>query len=107
MPSYIDVKTETISLLDTYSHSHDIVKGYGKPVAAPKFSATTRLATVGINAYVRRAMMKPTNEVMRGKFPASWKAVGASELSEQETIGGFIKLMCSCNSIAVPFGEPT
>jgi len=107
MPNYTDVKAATISLLNIYSHDHDILNGYGKPVDAPKYSAVTKLATVGINAYVRRAMMKPTNEAMRGKFPDSWRAVGASELVDQDTIGGFIKLMSSCNSLAVPFGEPT
>jgi len=107
MPSYIEVKSASISLLNTYSHDSDILADYGNPVGAPKYSAATKLATVGINAYVRRAMMKPTNNFMRAQFYESWRAVGASELAEQDSIGGFISLMCACNSIAVPFGEPT
>ena len=68
MPKYDEVKTATIALLSMYSHDHDIVQGYGKPPNKPKYSADTKLATVGINAYVRRAMMKPTNERMRKLF---------------------------------------
>jgi len=107
MPIYDDVKSATISLLDTYSHDHNIESGYGRPVSAPKYSAETKLASVGINAYVRRAMMKPTNKYMRAKFPSAWQAVGASDLAEPDTIGAFIKLMCSCARVAVPNGEPT
>lgn len=107
MPTYNDVKNATIALLDEYSHDHEIVGGYGKPASNPKYSADTKLASVGINAYVRRAMMKPTNNYMREKFPDAWLAVGASDLVDPDTIGAFIKLMCACTSVAVPNGEPT
>lgn len=107
MPSYDDVKSVTVSLLDTYSYDHTIESGYGKPASKPKYSAETKLASVGINVYVRRAMMKPTNKFMRAKFPDTWSAVGASDLEGPETIGAFIKLMCMCARVAVPHGEPT
>jgi len=107
MPTYNNVKNATIALLDKYSYDHEIVGGYGKTASNPKYSADTKLASVGINAYVRRAMMKPTNEYMREKFPDAWRAVGASDLVEPDTIGAFIKLMCACTSVAVPNGEPT
>lgn len=107
MPTYEEVKKATIPLLDSYSHEHDIVGGYGKPTTKPAYSAKTKLATVGINAYVRRAMMKPTNNYMRGRFGSAWTSVGASELVDADTIGAFIELMCACTGIAVPNGEPT
>lgn len=107
MAIYGDVKQATIELLDLYSHEHDINKGYGRPSSNPKYSAGTKLATVGINTYVRRAMMKPTNKYMRERFPADWQSVGASELVGPDTIGGFVSLMCACTNVAVPHGEPT
>lgn len=107
MPTYDEVKNATIRLLDKYSHDHDINDGYGKPASKPRYSAGTKLASVSINAYVRRALMKPTNKYMRENFGNAWQAVGASDLVEQETIGEFIKLMCACTSVVVPNGEPT
>lgn len=107
MPTYGEVKTESIYLVDRYSHDHDVKGSYGRPPGTPKYSAATKLVALGINVYVRRAMMKPVNEHMRAKFGADWRSVGVSELEGVETIGAFIKLMCACASTIVPFGEPT
>ena len=107
MPTYSAVKEETISLLNTYSHDHEIESGYGVPASKPKYSAQTKLASVGINAYVRRAMTTPTNTQMRESFPDAWQAVGVSEMVDPDTIGAFIVLMCAHTGVAVPFEEPT
>lgn len=107
MPTYGEVKRESIYLIDRYSYDHDVIGNYGRPVDAPKYSASTKLAALGINVYVRRAMMKPVNEHMRLKFATEWQSVGVSDLEGVQTIGAFIKLMCACASTVVPFGEPT
>lgn len=107
MPSYADVKAEAIRLVDLFAKDDEVVDGYGKPKTKPKYSAGTKLPTLGMNSYVRKAMVKSVDRQMREKFGNSWRGVGQSELKDADTIGAFIKLMCACTSVAVPHGEPS
>lgn len=104
--TYQQVKDATIALLTTYSHDHDIAAGYGMPLASPKYDADTKLASVGINAYVRKAITKQTNASMGARF-SKWVWVGPLDLADPDTIGAFIELMCLHARVGVPDGEPT
>ncbi|UDF34091.1 UNVERIFIED_ORG: hypothetical protein LHJ69_16035 [Shinella sp. XGS7] len=107
MAKYQDLKKATIELLDYYAVKVDITPGYGVPKSNPKYSAKTKLATVGLNSYVRRAMLNATNDTMQAQFKSEWRSVGQSELEDADDIGSFIKLMCKHTSTEVPEGEPT
>jgi hypothetical protein len=107
MANYQDVKKATIELLDYYAVNVDITSGYGRPKSNPKYSAKTKLATVGLNTYVRRSMLNATNDTMYAKFKSDWRSVGQSKLEDADDIGSFIKLMCKYSSTEVPDGEPT
>lgn len=107
MPSYSEVKTEAVRLVDLFAKDDEVVAGYGKPKTKPKYSAETKLPTLGMNAYVRKAMVKSVDRQMRAKFGSAWRAVGQGELKDADTIGKFVNLMCACTSVAVPHGEPS
>jgi hypothetical protein len=107
MATYEDVKAASIKLIDDYASHHEVVAGYGLPEDNPRYSASTKLSTLGVGVYVRRAMLKVTNRTMRKKFPDVWEAVGIPELEESDTLGAFIETMCACASVAVPTGEPS
>ena len=108
MPKYATVKSEAIALVDEFSTKHQVAKNYGVPANKPKYSAATRLPSIGINVWVRRAMPKRISTHMHSKFGGTWKGIGASQLEPVETIGAFIELMCKQTGTPVdPPPEPT
>lgn len=108
MPSYSDVKEEAIRIVDEFATKHNIEAEYGNPPHKPRYSASTRLPSVGINVWVRRAMPKLTSSRMRDRFGSAWQGIGASQLEPIETIGAFIELMCQQTLTPVaPPPEPT
>ena len=108
MPAtYDDVKEESIKIIDEFAVEDEVAANYLKPPASPKYSAKTSLASLGINAYVRKAITKSVSYRMRCRFGDSWKGVGASDLKDTETRGAFIRLMSGRTGVPVTFGEPT
>lgn len=108
MAKYSDVKEEAIRIIDEFATQHEVEKHYGQPKFKPRYSASSKLASLGINMWVRRAMPKRVSSRMYQRFGTAWKGVGITQLETVETIGAFIVLMCLLTGTPVdPFPEPT
>jgi len=99
--SYAKVKDLVIDLIDDCS-DFDIVAGYGS-----KYSAKTKLTTLGISNMLKAFLCKPLNKRMRELVGNSWRRVGPADLAPIATIGKLIERTCGQGGIPLPAGEPT
>jgi hypothetical protein len=97
--NYTSAKGNAIDVVDDFTKL-DVVANYGG-----KFTAKTKLDSIGIPDVVRAVMPPRTNKVFR-KLVQPWVNVGTVELVQCSSIGDFIKLVCGKAGISIPMGEP-
>ena len=76
--------------------------GYGG-----KYSAKTKLTTLGISNMLKAFMCKPLNKRMRELVGNTWQRVGPADLAPIASIGKLIERACGQAGVAMPAGEPT
>ena len=99
--NYKKLKEAAINVIDDYS-DFDVLANYGG-----KYSAKTKLATLGIGTAMMGFICKPLNKRMRELLGAKWQRVGPADLHGINTIGKMIVLCCGQAGVPLPNGEPT
>lgn len=98
--AYAEIKAAVIDVIDDFSEL-DVVLGYGT-----KYTAKSKLLSLGISQPVLAAMPPRFNKSLRKVAGEEWSVVGAIDLVSLKTIGDMILLACGQSSAIVPDGEP-
>lgn len=101
MVTYAKLKRSVIDVIDDFAKKDDIGKNYGS-----KYSAKTKLDTIGVTAPVRAVMPKRFNKVMRNLVGTAWRPVGSIDLVATDKISDMISIACGQSGVALPQGEP-
>ena len=102
MPTdYEKVKQVVIRVID-YLSEDDLELEYGT-----KFSAKTKLSTLGIPRPMRGWMSRPLNKRLHEVLQRDIRNIGMIDLQETATVGAVINLACKRTATAIPQGEPT
>lgn len=100
MVTYKQLKTAAIDVIDDYS-DFNVMANYGG-----KYTAKTKLTTLGIGSALMAFMAKPLNKRMRDLMGEQWRGVGPADLQSINTIGKMIVLCCGQAGVAIEKGEP-